>query len=91
MDLNFIKIGSGDTNNIPMMRKMAQQETPLIVSTGMQNESTILKIHEILKSGKAPLALLHCISSYPCKLEDARLGYIRRLKEMFPDTIIGYR
>lgn len=90
MNLKFIKIGSGDTNNIPMMRYIAKQKTPLIVSTGMQTEATVKKVHEILKEGCVNFALLHCISSYPTLVEDTQLNYIKRYQEMFPETTIGY-
>lgn len=90
MNLKFIKIGSGDTNNIQMMRYIAQQQTPLIVSTGMQTEATVKKVHDILQAGNVNFALLHCISSYPTSVEDTMLNYIKRYQEMFPGTTIGY-
>ncbi len=91
LNLEFIKIGSGDTNNIPMIRYIAQQDTPVIVSTGMQTEATIKRVREELEAGSADYAFLHCIYSYPCDLEDARLGYISRFQKLFPGTVIGYR
>ncbi|CAO1334475.1 unnamed protein product [Diamesa hyperborea] len=90
MKLKFIKIGSGDTNNIPMMRYIAQQKTPLIVSTGMQTEATVKKVHDILQAGNVNFALLHCISSYPTLVEDTQLNYIKRYQKLFPETTIGY-
>lgn len=90
MDLQFIKIGSGDTNNIPYMRHIAHQNVPLIVSTGMQTESTITKVYNILNDAGANFALLHCISSYPTSVEDTQLNYISRYQKLFPNISIGY-
>jgi sialic acid synthase len=90
LDLQFIKIGSGDTNNVPMMRYIAKQNVPLIVSTGMQTEETIVKVHNILHNANANFALLHCVSSYPTKVEDTKLNYISRYQKLFPNIPIGY-
>jgi sialic acid synthase len=90
LDLRFIKIGSGDTNNIPMMRYIAGKQVPLIVSTGMQTDATVNKVHEILSNGGANFALLHCVSSYPTSVEDTMLNYIAQYRESFPNTSVGY-
>lgn len=34
LDLPFIKIGSGDANNFPLIEKAASTQIPLIISTG---------------------------------------------------------
>lgn len=90
MDLQFIKIGSGDTNNIPFMRYIARQGVPLIVSTGMQSEATIVKVHKIFEDAGTEFALLHCVSSYPTPVEDTQLYHISRYQELFPNIPIGY-
>jgi sialic acid synthase len=90
LDLKFIKIGSGDTNNIKMMRYIAKQNVPLIVSTGMQTDATVTKVRDIFSDAVANFALLHCVSSYPTQAEDVKLNYITRYRQQFPDTPIGY-
>lgn len=90
MDLQFIKIGSGDTNNIPFMRYIAQQNVPLIVSTGMQSESTVQKVQKIFHDAGTDFALLHCVSSYPTQVGDTQLYHISRYQELFPNIPIGY-
>jgi len=90
MDLQFIKIGSGDTNNIPFMRYASNHNTPLIVSTGMQMEATIVKVHQIFTDAGTDFALLHCISSYPTRVDDTKLSYICRYQKLFPSIPIGY-
>lgn len=75
-----------------MMRYMATQKSqvPLIVSTGMQTENTITKVYNILNDADVNFAFLHCISSYPTKVEDTKLNYISRYHKLYPNIPIGY-
>lgn len=87
----FIKIGSGDANNVLLLRKAAKMDIPLIVSTGMQTTETIDKIVDIMQqSNKSNYALMHCVSSYPTDPEDCSLQMITRLKEQYPTIVVGY-
>jgi sialic acid synthase len=88
LNLKFIKIGSGDFNNIPYMRYIADKNIPLIVSSGMQSESTVTKVCKILE--KSNFALLHCVSSYPTQIEDTQLSQISRYQKLFSNIPIGY-
>lgn len=89
--MQFIKIGSGDTNNIPLMRYIARSQVPLIVSTGMQTEQTIRQVYGILNNAATDnFALLHCISSYPTQIDDTKLNYISRYQKLFANIPIGY-
>ena len=72
------------------MRYIAKQNVPLIVSTGMQTEDTITKVYNIFNDVGANFALLHCISSYPTKVEDTKLNYISRYRKLYPNISIGY-
>jgi N-acetylneuraminate synthase len=44
---------------------------------------------EILRAAKVPFALLHCTNVYPTPPELVRLGGMQRLKEEFPDAVVG--
>lgn len=91
IDVPFIKIGSGDTDNFPLIRIAAKHETPLIISTGMQTEATIRKVVEIMEAnGKRNYCLLHCVSAYPTMPDQCTLGAIELYRRMFPHTLIGY-
>lgn len=72
------------------MRYIAQQNVPLIVSTGMQSESTVEKVHQIFKDAGSDIALLQCVSSYPTSVEDTQLYHISRYQKLFPNIPIGY-
>ncbi|KAH1005396.1 hypothetical protein HUJ04_006394 [Dendroctonus ponderosae] len=86
----FIKIGSGDSNNPFLIEKAAQTGIPLIISTGMIDLKTVQKIHGLVSKHHKNFALLQCVSSYPTPCEDINLQVISLLQKSFPDTLIGY-
>lgn len=81
------KVASGDLTNLPLIRYMVAKKKPILLSTGL---ATIEEIDQVVKEiPKNKLVLLHCVSSYPCSLEDANLLSIPFLKERFGVTV-GY-
>ena len=49
----------------------------------MASEDEVQNAVNIFKEEQADLALLHCVSSYPLKPENANLGAISTLKKKF--------
>ncbi|XP_044757430.1 sialic acid synthase [Coccinella septempunctata] len=87
----FIKIGSGDANNIQLLKVASSYPGPLVISTGMQPFEYVKQIYKLMKeNGKENFAFLHCVSSYPTPLEDINLKVIELYKKNFPDIVIGY-
>ncbi len=91
-DLNFLvdlgvrvlKIASPDIVHIPLLEAAAASHLPIIASTGTANEDEIAEALQIFARPDAgALALLHCVSSYPTREEDANLRAIRALGETF--------
>lgn len=85
------KIGSGNVTDYKLLEYIAQTKKPVILSTGMNTLEEIDKAVEILK-GNDELALLHCVSIYPCPVNKCNLGTIDLLKERYNivKRIIGY-
>lgn len=84
------KISSMDIVNIPLIRDVSLTGKPLIISTGMSELSDIeLAMDTVLKTNNCNVALLHCVSSYPCSPANANLPMINKIKNTF-DCIVGY-
>lgn len=88
-DLPAIKIGSGECNNYPLIKHISRYRKPVILSTGMNTIESVRPSVEILRCAKVPFALLHCTNVYPTPPELVRLGAMAKLREAFPDAVIG--
>lgn len=83
------KIGSGECNNYPLIKHIAADGKPVILSTGMNDLESIAVGVEILRQANVPFALLHCTSMYPTPYEKVRLGALNELAKRFSDAEIG--
>jgi N-acetylneuraminate synthase len=82
------KIASASLTDDHLLKYHRKFGKPLILSTGMADMPLIE--HAIQMLGKRDLILLHCTSTYPCKVEELNLKGIITLKEKFPEIPIGY-
>ena len=89
MNVQAYKIGSGECNNYPLIDHIASFKKPIILSTGMNDISSIKPAVKIFENYKIPYALLHCTSLYPTPYEKVRLEALNILKSNFPNAIIG--
>ena len=89
LGVKWYKIGSGECNNYPLVKHIASFGKPIILSTGMNDISTIKPSVDILREANVPYALLHCTSIYPTPYNRVRLRSINELSEAFPDAVIG--
>jgi N,N'-diacetyllegionaminate synthase len=79
-----IKVASGDLTNLPFLDRLARHRLPLLVSTGMADMREVAAaVDAIAAAGDPPLALLHCVSSYPTAPADANLQAIPTLRRAF--------
>lgn len=83
------KVASADLTNHDLLREMADTGKPLLVSTGMSNESEIASAVQLLTDRGAQFVLLHCNSTYPAPFKDINLSYLARLKEL-GQGLVGY-
>ncbi|MGL5765496.1 MAG: N-acetylneuraminate synthase family protein [Sarcina sp.] len=89
MNVQAYKIGSGECNNYPLIEHIASFGKPMIVSTGMNDITSIKKTVEILEKYKIEYALLHCTNLYPTPAKLVRLGGMIELQKAFPNAIVG--
>lgn len=89
--VDIYKISSSDLTNHPFLVYVAQKGKPIYLSVGASYLSEIDEAVRVLRdAGCKELCLLHCVLSYPCKMEDANLNKIKALKKVFPNIKVGY-
>lgn len=79
LGMRYMKIGSGNAN-FRFTKKLAHLKTPIIVSLGMNG---CIALNENIK------VLMHCVSSYPCPIEQANMQIIGADPES-PLDILGF-
>ena len=82
LGVEIFKTASADIIDLGLHKYLANQKKPVIISTGMSN---IKEISEILKlyKNKKNIALLHCVSNYPCSYGSINLNVLPVLKKKF--------
>ncbi len=85
LEVRAFKLASTDLNNVPLLRRIAATERPLLVSTGAATAPEIdTAVARLREWGAAQrLVLLHCVSRYPAPLDAANLRAVRTLHERF--------
>lgn len=89
MDVKAFKVGSGECNNYPLLRHIAQAHKPVILSTGMNTISSIRKAVNIFRQYHVPVAILHTTNLYPTPSNFVRLGAMQEMAEAFPGCVYG--
>jgi len=84
------KIGSGEADNLPLIRHIARFGKPVILSTGMQTIGTIRASVAILEAAGVEHALLECTNLYPSPPEIVSLQGVRDLQAAFPRAVVGF-
>ncbi|MDV5046934.1 N-acetylneuraminate synthase family protein [Vibrio diabolicus] len=89
MDVPAYKIGSGECNNYPLLDLIASYGKPVILSTGMNDISSIQKAVNIFRKHNTPFCLLHTTNLYPTPDHLIRIGAMEQIQEAFPDAVVG--
>ena len=83
------KVASFEVVDIPLLQRLAATRKPVIMSTGMASAAEIDEAVATLRQGGCPqLALLTCISAYPCAPADFKLRNLPALAQRY-DCIAG--
>jgi N-acetylneuraminate synthase len=90
LDVPAYKIGSGEADNLPLIRHIARIGKPIIMSTGMQTIETMRASVQILEDAGVEYALLECTNLYPSPPEIVSLQGVTDLKEAFPNAVVGF-
>lgn len=85
-----IKIASGDIQNLPLLKHIAAFDKPMIISTGGATLEMIDAAVKTITNFHNNFAILQCTATYPAKYEHLNLRVISRLRERYPENVIGY-
>lgn len=78
------KIASFEMTDLNLVKKIAQTNKPIIISTGMAKLEEIATTYQTAKRyGAKDITLLYCVSNYPSSINDFNLNNIRILKKRF--------
>ncbi len=88
-NLKHNKIASAMTIYLELAKKIAEEKKHTLISTGMTTYEEIQKVVDIFKLNQCSFELMHTVSTYPMKPEDANLNMIKTLKNKF-DCDVGY-
>ncbi len=77
------KIGSGDILDFPLLDFVSQTGKPILLSSGMSTLEELEQAIGFLKKRTEKVALLHCVSKYPCPKEDLNLKTIEFFREQY--------
>ncbi len=84
------KISSGDLTNDPLLRHVAAQKRPVILSTGMSDLDEVRDALAVIKAaGNDDVVLLQCVTNYPAAPEDINLRAMLSMQAAF-DVNVGF-
>lgn len=92
LGIDIFKIPSGEITNLPYLRKIAQLNKKIILSTGMATLGEIEKALGVLVENgteREKIIILHCNTEYPTPFEDVNLKAMKTIKEAFK-LPVGY-
>jgi len=88
--IQAFKIASADITYLSLIRYVASQQLPIILSTGCSTIGEIDEALEVIDStSNSQVVLLHCTLSYPSKVSDANLNMMLKMMTIYPDIPIG--
>lgn len=79
LGVDAYKVAAFTLTDIPVLEELAKTNKTIIMSVGMATEQEVKDALEVLEG--YDVVLLHCVSSYPMRAEDANLQWIQWLKK----------
>ena len=86
---NYNKVASAMLVHEDLLKMIAEENKHTFISTGMSSHEDIQKAIDIFRSAGCSFELMHTISTYPMKDEDANLRMIKSLRETY-QCDVGY-
>jgi sialic acid synthase len=89
IDVDIIKIASFDLGNLPFIHRIAALGKPVVMSVGGGKIEQIRSSVNVMLNHHDDVAVLHCVSEYPCEYNRLGLDNIEDLIREFPQCVIG--
>lgn len=89
IDVDILKVASFDLGNLPLIHRIASMGKPVVMSVGGGKIDQIRSSVEVLLNHHDEVAILHCVSEYPCEYNRLGLDNIEVLIKEFPECTIG--
>ena len=99
MNLDFVKVASGDVTNLPFLERLARAGQRVLLSTGMADYDEVEAALVVLTSdglSRCDITVLQCTTEYPAPAEDANLLAMVSMGEKlgvpigYSDHTLGY-
>ena len=88
-DCKYNKVASAMIVYEDLLRMIAQEGKHTFISTGMTTYDDIRKAVDIFRVADCPFELMHTVSTYPMKVENANLNMINTLRDKYQCNV-GY-
>ena len=82
-DCKYSKIASAMLVSEPFLRAVASRKRHTFISTAMSTMEQIGNAVSIFREMDCPFELMHCVGTYPMKIEHANLRCIETLRQTF--------
>lgn len=89
LGVDILKVASFDLGNLPLIHRIAKLNTPVVLSVGGGRTDQIRSSVDVLLAQHDEVAVLHCVSEYPCEYNRLGLANIQSLIKEFPHCVIG--
>lgn len=89
IDVDILKVASFDLGNLPFIHRIGALGKPVVISVGGGKIDQIRSSVEVLLNHHDDVAILHCVSEYPCEYSRLGLNNIETLIKEFPQCSIG--
>ena len=88
-NLKYAKVASAMIVDKELLNNIAKRKKHTFISTGMSTKENIDQAVNVFKKNNCSYELMHCVSTYPMKVEDANLVTINELKNEYKCNV-GY-
>jgi sialic acid synthase len=89
VNVDILKIASFDLGNLPFIDRIGRLGKPVVMSVGGGRFDQIRSSVEVLQELGVDIAVLHCVSEYPCEYNRLGLDGIKSLINAFPNCVVG--